>query len=77
MVHLDLDLTGECQLKCFYCDRTPDRFNEIPARKELNAEERKAVIRQARLLGATTVEFPGGRGTDDRSRILGDCRIHS
>jgi hypothetical protein len=25
LIHLDLDLTGECKLKCFYCDRTPDR----------------------------------------------------
>lgn len=59
MIHLDLDLTGECALKCFYCDRTPDRYNGVPNRQELTTEERKDIIRQARALGATTVEFPG------------------
>lgn len=59
MLHLDMDLTGECKLKCFYCDRTPDRFNEIPNRIELTTAERKEIILQAKALGATTVEFPG------------------
>ncbi len=59
MLHLDMDLTGECKLKCFYCDRTPDRFNKIPNRKELTTEERKDLILQAKLLGAHTIEFPG------------------
>jgi MoaA/NifB/PqqE/SkfB family radical SAM enzyme len=59
LLHLDLDLTGECKLKCFYCDRTPDRFNDIPNRKELSTEERKSLILQAKELGAKTVEFPG------------------
>lgn len=59
LLHLDLDLTGECKLKCFYCDRTPDRFNDIPNRIELSTEERKSLIIQAKLLGAKTVEFPG------------------
>ncbi|HEV7367935.1 radical SAM protein [Arenibaculum sp.] len=59
MLHLDLDFTGECKLKCFYCDRTPDRFNEVPNRTELTTEDRKSVIAQAKALGATTVEFPG------------------
>ncbi|MBP2301088.1 radical SAM/SPASM domain-containing protein [Azospirillum picis] len=59
MTHLDLDLTGECALKCFYCDRTPDRYNGVPNRRELTTEERKDIIRQAKALGATTVEFPG------------------
>lgn len=59
MLHLDLDLTGECKLKCFYCDRTPDRYSDVPNRVELTTEERKDVISQAHALGATTVEFPG------------------
>ncbi len=59
MLHLDLDLTGECQLKCFYCDRTPDRFSKVPKRVAMTTEERKNVISAARRLGATTVEFPG------------------
>lgn len=59
LLHLDLDLTGECKLHCFYCDRTPDRFNDIPNRKELSTEERKSLILQAKALGAKTVEFPG------------------
>jgi MoaA/NifB/PqqE/SkfB family radical SAM enzyme len=59
MLHLDLDLTGECKLKCFYCDRTPDRFNDVPNRVELTTKERIDLITQAKLLGATTVEFPG------------------
>lgn len=59
LLHLDLDLTGECKLKCFYCDRTPDRFSDVPNRVELTTEERKAIISEARALGATTVEFPG------------------
>jgi MoaA/NifB/PqqE/SkfB family radical SAM enzyme len=59
MLHLDLDFTGECKLKCFYCDRTPDRYSDVPNRTELSTAERLDIIRQARALGATTVEFPG------------------
>jgi MoaA/NifB/PqqE/SkfB family radical SAM enzyme len=59
MLHVDLDLTGECKLKCFYCDRTPDRYSDVPDRVELTTEERKDIISQARALGATTIEFPG------------------
>lgn len=59
MLHLDLDLTGECKLNCFYCDRTPDRYSDVPHRQELSTEERLDIIRQAHALGATTVEFPG------------------
>ena len=59
MLHLDLDFTGECELKCFYCDRTPDRYSDVPDRMELSTEERLDIIRQAHALGATTVEFPG------------------
>jgi MoaA/NifB/PqqE/SkfB family radical SAM enzyme len=59
MLHLDLDLTGECQLKCFYCDRTPDRYSNVSNRVELTTQERKDIISQANDLGATTVEFPG------------------
>jgi MoaA/NifB/PqqE/SkfB family radical SAM enzyme len=59
MLHLDLDLTGECKLKCFYCDRTPDRYNDIPGRVELTTQDRIDLIVQARKMGATTVEFPG------------------
>lgn len=59
MLHLDLDLTGECNLKCFYCDRTPDRFNDVVQRIELTTEERINLITEAKALGATTVEFPG------------------
>lgn len=59
MLHLDLDLTGECKLKCFYCDRTPDRYNDVPGRVELTTQDRIDLIVQARELGATTIEFPG------------------
>lgn len=59
MIHLDMDFTGNCKLKCFYCDRTPDRFNDIPDRVELTTQERKDIILQAKNLGAETVEFPG------------------
>jgi MoaA/NifB/PqqE/SkfB family radical SAM enzyme len=59
MLHLDMDFTGECKLKCFYCDRTPDRYSDVPDRIELTTEERIDIIRQAKQLGATTVEFPG------------------
>lgn len=59
MLHLDLDLTGECKLKCFYCDRTPDRYNSIPNRIELTLDSRLGLLQQARDLGATTIEFPG------------------
>lgn len=59
MLHLDLDLTGECKLNCFYCDRTPDRFNEVPNRIEMTTQERCELIADAHALGATTVEFPG------------------
>ncbi|MDA4845240.1 radical SAM/SPASM domain-containing protein [Hoeflea poritis] len=59
MLHLDLDLTGECKLNCFYCDRTPDRFNDVPNRIEITTHERCELVSQARALGATTVEFPG------------------
>lgn len=59
MLHLDLDFTGECQLKCFYCDRTPDRYSNVPNRRELTTAERKDIISQAKTLGATTIEFPG------------------
>ena len=59
MLHLDLDMTGECKLKCFYCDRTPDRYSDVVNRTELTTEERKDIISQAHALGATTVEFPG------------------
>jgi MoaA/NifB/PqqE/SkfB family radical SAM enzyme len=59
MLHLDLDFTGECKLKCFYCDRTPDRYSDVPNRAELSTDERLDIIRQAHALGATTVEFPG------------------
>jgi MoaA/NifB/PqqE/SkfB family radical SAM enzyme len=59
MLHLDMDFTGECKLSCFYCDRTPDRYSDVPNRVELTTEERIDIIRQAKELGATTVEFPG------------------
>lgn len=59
MLHLDLDLTGECKLKCFYCDRTPDRYSIVPNRVELITQERKHIVSQAKALGATTIEFPG------------------
>jgi MoaA/NifB/PqqE/SkfB family radical SAM enzyme len=59
MLHLDLDLTGNCKLKCFYCDRTPDRYSDVPNRVELTTTERKHIIKQAKDLGATTIEFPG------------------
>ncbi|AZZ92278.1 radical SAM protein [Hahella sp. KA22] len=59
LLHLDIDMTGECKLKCFYCDRTPDRYSDVPDRIELSTQERKDIILQARRLGATTVEFPG------------------
>jgi MoaA/NifB/PqqE/SkfB family radical SAM enzyme len=59
LLHLDMDFTGECQLKCFYCDRTPDRYSDVPRRVELTTEQRKDIISQAKELGGETVEFPG------------------
>ncbi len=59
MLLLDLDFTGECKLHCYYCDRTPDRFNKVPNRRELTTAERKSLILQAKEMGATTIEFPG------------------
>lgn len=59
MLHLDMDFTAECMLKCFYCDRTPDRFADVPNRIELTTERRKEIILQAAALGARAVEFPG------------------
>lgn len=58
LIHLDLDLTNECDLKCYYCDRTPDRFDDKD-RNPLTTEQRKSVIYQAYKLGAKTVEIPG------------------
>ncbi|MCR6111839.1 radical SAM protein [Bacillus sp. A301a_S52] len=58
MLLLDMDFTGECDLHCFYCDRTPDRFDK-GSRVELTTEERKDLILQAKSLGARTIEFPG------------------
>lgn len=55
---LDLDFTSDCQLHCFYCDRTPDRWNQ-GERKKLTTEDRKNLILQAKALGARTIEFPG------------------
>lgn len=59
LLHLDMDFTGECKLKCFYCDRTPDRYSDVPRRVELTTEQRKDIISQAKALGGETVEFPG------------------
>ncbi|HSE36022.1 radical SAM protein [Bradyrhizobium lablabi] len=59
LLHLDIDLTGECELKCFYCDRTSDRHSDMPNRVELSTAERLDLIAQAHAMGATTVEFPG------------------
>ncbi|MFD3257568.1 radical SAM/SPASM domain-containing protein [Paenibacillus lentus] len=58
MLLLDMDFTSECKLHCFYCDRTPDRFNQ-GERKKLTTADRKNLILQAKALGARTVEFPG------------------
>lgn len=58
MLHLDMDFTDQCDLGCFYCDRTPDRFSKQSKRK-LTTDDRRSLILQAKALGATTVEFPG------------------
>ena len=58
LLHLDIDFTAKCNLNCFYCDRTPDRFSR-KNREELTLAERKNVIAQAKALGAKTVEVPG------------------
>ncbi|MBC6976060.1 radical SAM/SPASM domain-containing protein [Bacillus cereus group sp. MYBKT14-1] len=58
MLLLDMDFTSECKLHCYYCDRTPDRFNK-GERQPLTTEDRKSLILQAKELGARTVEFPG------------------
>lgn len=58
MLHLDMDFTDACDLGCFYCDRTPDRFSK-DRKKKLTTDDRKDIIRQAKALGAETVEFPG------------------
>lgn len=58
MLLLDMDFTSECQLHCYYCDRTPDRFQQN-GRQKLTTEDRKNLVLQAKALGARTVEFPG------------------
>ncbi|MCG8421479.1 MAG: radical SAM protein [Proteobacteria bacterium] len=58
MLHLDMDFTNDCDINCYYCDRTVDRFDEA-RKRELTTEKRKALIAAAKALGATTVEFPG------------------
>lgn len=58
MLHLDMDFTNDCDINCFYCDRTVDRFDEAKKR-ELTTEKRKELIAAAKQLGARTVEFPG------------------
>ncbi|MFC4770231.1 radical SAM protein [Effusibacillus consociatus] len=58
MLLLDMDFTSDCQLHCYYCDRTPDRFQQ-GNREMLTTEDRKNLILQAKELGARTVEFPG------------------
>jgi MoaA/NifB/PqqE/SkfB family radical SAM enzyme len=67
MLHLDIDLTDECELGCFYCDRTPDRYAGS-RREKLTTEVRKRLILEAKSLGATTVEYPGaGEPMEDPS----------
>ncbi|QHO77856.1 hypothetical protein ACH79_39880 [Bradyrhizobium sp. CCBAU 051011] len=61
LLHLDTDLTGECELKCCYCDRTSDRYSDLPDRVELSTAERLDLIAQAHAMGAITVEFQGAR----------------
>jgi len=58
MLHLDMDFTNDCDINCFYCDRTVDRFDEAKKR-QLTTEKRKELIVAAKQLGATTIEFPG------------------
>lgn len=58
MLHLDMDFTNDCDINCFYCDRTVDRFDEAKKR-QLTTEKRKELITAAKQLGATTIEFPG------------------
>lgn len=58
MLHLDLDLTGECKLNCFYCDRTPDRYNSVPYRVGLTTAERLDLIAQARNWAQPPSNFP-------------------
>lgn len=56
---LDMDFTSNCDLHCYYCDRTPDRFLKEENKKQLTTEMRKNLILQAKKLGARTIEFPG------------------
>ena len=59
MLVLDMDLTRRCNLRCFYCDRTPDRLGAGPPRRELTGGQRCDLIQQARALGAWAVGLVG------------------
>lgn len=58
MLFLDMDLTRRCNLRCIYCDRTPDRKSE-EGKTELTTDERLRLIHEAHQLGAWTVGFVG------------------
>ncbi|MGL5904115.1 MAG: hypothetical protein ACRCZO_15650 [Cetobacterium sp.] len=49
MLVLDMDFTTSCNLKCYYCDRTPDRYNRL--KQETTLEEKKRIILEAKKLG--------------------------
>lgn len=57
MLVLDMDFTTKCNLRCFYCDRSPD-INE-KQKEEITLSERKDVIFQANRLGAWAVGILG------------------
>ena len=59
MLLLDMDFSDVCDLHCYYCDRSVDRFNKDVKKQKLTTEERIKLIDQAKELGARTVNFPG------------------
>lgn len=58
MLVLDMDFTTDCNLNCYYCDRSNDRSNENEKRIT-TLEERKSFISQAKELGAWAVGIVG------------------
>ncbi|MED4954121.1 radical SAM protein [Paenibacillus macerans] len=59
MLVLDMDFTPNCNLHCFYCDRTPDRLNKSNMPKELTFEQRKKIISEAKELGICAIGIVG------------------
>lgn len=59
MLVMDMDFTPDCNLKCFYCDRTPDRLKKVHQQTELTLDQRKKLIREAKDLGVCAIGIVG------------------